>query len=191
MEFTGFPKIARLNREIIVTEKIDGTNAQIFIKECSPHVPHSLELNDRFYVIWPGSRNRWITTQDDNFGFAKWVEENKQELLKLGPGAHFGEWYGKGIQHGYGMTDKRFALFNVSRWSGVETRPACCGVVPILYQGPFNQASIDGAVEHLRQLGSVMVPGFMKPEGIIVYHTAANQMFKVTLIKDESPKGVK
>ena len=31
MEFQGFGKIARLDREIIVTEKIDGTNAQIRI----------------------------------------------------------------------------------------------------------------------------------------------------------------
>ena len=33
MEFIKFEKIARLNREIIITEKIDGTNAQICITE--------------------------------------------------------------------------------------------------------------------------------------------------------------
>jgi hypothetical protein len=27
-EFVEFPKIARLSREMIITEKIDGTNAQ-------------------------------------------------------------------------------------------------------------------------------------------------------------------
>ena len=32
-DFAGFPKIARLNRQVIVTEKIDGTNAQIRITE--------------------------------------------------------------------------------------------------------------------------------------------------------------
>jgi hypothetical protein len=31
MNFTPFPKIARLSREVIVTEKIDGTNAQVFV----------------------------------------------------------------------------------------------------------------------------------------------------------------
>jgi len=31
MEFTEFPKIARLSREVIVTEKIDGTNGCIYI----------------------------------------------------------------------------------------------------------------------------------------------------------------
>jgi hypothetical protein len=31
MEFTEFPKMARLSRDVIITEKIDGTNAQVFI----------------------------------------------------------------------------------------------------------------------------------------------------------------
>lgn len=30
-EFVEFPKIARLSREIIVTEKIDGTNGVIYV----------------------------------------------------------------------------------------------------------------------------------------------------------------
>ncbi len=61
-----------------------------------------------------GSRTRWITAQDDNHGFARWVEGNKQELLKLGAGRHFGEWWGSGIQRGYGLQkgEKRFSLFN-------------------------------------------------------------------------------
>jgi hypothetical protein len=32
------------------------------------------------------------------------------------------------------------------------------------------------------------MPGFMDPEGIVVYHVAANQMFKVTLKGDDAPK---
>jgi hypothetical protein len=32
-EFAGFPKISRLSRDCIITEKIDGTNAQILITE--------------------------------------------------------------------------------------------------------------------------------------------------------------
>ena len=34
VEFVGFPKIARYSREIVATEKIDGTNAQVFVTEC-------------------------------------------------------------------------------------------------------------------------------------------------------------
>src|SRR5690606_13561404 len=109
--FTEFPKIPRLNRNIIVTEKIDGTNASIFIGE------------DGEFLV--GSRTRWITPEKDNFGFAAWAHENRDELMKLGPGHHFGEWWGRGIQRGYGLNERRFSLFNTSRWTP-ETLPACC-----------------------------------------------------------------
>mgnify|MGYP002129949175 CR=1 FL=1 len=33
LEFLEFPKMPRLSREIIITEKIDGTNAQLLITE--------------------------------------------------------------------------------------------------------------------------------------------------------------
>ena len=72
LEFQEFPKMARLSREVIITEKIDGTNAQILITE--------------FGDLLTGSRTKWITPQDDNAGFAKWVEGNRNELLKLGAG---------------------------------------------------------------------------------------------------------
>jgi len=32
-EFQEFPKMARLSREVIITEKIDGTNIQVFISD--------------------------------------------------------------------------------------------------------------------------------------------------------------
>jgi hypothetical protein len=32
LEFVEFQKIPRLKREIVITEKIDGTNAQVFIR---------------------------------------------------------------------------------------------------------------------------------------------------------------
>lgn len=176
--FMAFPKIARLNREIVVTEKLDGTNAQIEINDTGDE------------IVSAGSRNRYITPEMDNHGFARWVAANRDELLKLGPGRHYGEWWGSGIQHGYGLTkgEKRFSLFNVARWGDGETRPACCGVVPTLYRGMFSQAAIDEALERLRTQGSVAAPGWMKPEGLIVYHTASGTLYKVTLENDASPK---
>jgi hypothetical protein len=178
-EFAGFPKLSRLNREIIVTCKLDGTNAQVHITEAGE--------------IFAGSRTRWITPANDNFGFAAWVEGNKEDLLKLGPGAHFGEWYGQGIQRGYGLKERRFALFNTQRWGpsegSLEIPPACCRVVPVLYRGPFSQRSIEECLAQLRDLGSVAAPGFRDPEGVVVYHTAAKIGFKIALIDDEKPKG--
>jgi hypothetical protein len=175
IEFRAFPKIPRLTRKCLVTEKIDGTNASIFIGD------------DGSFLI--GSRNRWITPDDDNFGFAKWATEHKDELLGLGVGHHFGEWWGPGIQRGYGVAEKRFSLFNVSRWSDPATRPACCHVVPVLANGEFFTGLADAALNDLERNGSRASPGFMRPEGVIVFHVASNSMFKKTILNDEQPKG--
>lgn len=170
MEFQEFPKMPRLSREVIITEKIDGTNAQVFITEDGQ--------------ILAGSRTRWITPELDNFGFAAWVRDNAADLLALGPGRHFGEWWGSGIQSGYGLSkgEKRFSLFNVSRWG--ESRPACCHVVPVLYRGIFDTAAVDACLEDLRVNGSRAAPGFMRPEGVVVFHVAGNCGFKKTLGND-------
>ena len=132
--------------------------------------------------VLAGSRNRFLAVGDDNAGFASWVEKNKEELLQLGPGRHFGEWWGRGIQRKYGLTEKRFSLFNVSKWG--ENRPSCCHVVPVLYQGLFDTAKIDEALEGLRVSGSLAAPGFMNPEGIVVFHEASGCLFKKTLDGD-------
>lgn len=171
-DFEEFPKIARLNRDVIITEKIDGTNAQVFIAE---------DGTMRF-----GSRSRWITPQDDNYGFARWATEHADGLRELGPGRHFGEWWGQGVQRNYSQPVKRFSLFNTSRWR--DERPACCDVVPILYEGPWTIGCVPNVLTQLRKSGSVAAPGFMRPEGVVVWHTAAQQMFKVTLEKDDQPK---
>jgi hypothetical protein len=196
-EFVGYPKIARLAREMIVTEKLDGTNAQIFItfdpadvQDKHPGIyPAAIALSEVGHMyIFTGSRNRWITPHDDNFGFAKWVAENASELSKLGPGRHFGEWYGRGIQRGYGLDERRFALFNTSRWNDDLTRPRCCSVVPVVMTGVFDTALIDRCVDDLRHNGSFAVPGYMDPEGVVVFHVASGALFKKTLKDDESPK---
>lgn len=176
MEFEPFDKIARLSRNCAITEKIDGTNACIVITE-----------DGQFLT---GSRTRWITPEDDNFGFSRWAHDHKEELLGLGLGKHFGEWWGAGIQRRYGLTEKRFSLFNTSRWNETPP-PACCSVVPVLYSGIFTSTAVDDALNRLRTEGSVAAPGFMKPEGVIVYQTAGRVYFKKTLDKDEEWKGKK
>jgi hypothetical protein len=190
--FTPFPKLARLQREVIITEKIDGTNAQIYITD-----------DGRMLT---GSRTRWITPEDDNFGFAKWARDHKDELMQLGPGRHFGEWWGRGIQRNYGLNERRFSLFNVSRWclhgetpkqiptadprivKMQEVLPACCHLVPILWDGLFTSAIPAVHLHYLSQNGSEAAPGFMHPEGIVVFHVAGNVGFKMTLDNDGVPK---
>ena len=201
--FQEFPKIARLSREVLVTEKIDGTNAQVFIAPYTgdpdpayfPHVLHRTET----HVLLAGSRTRWVTLKDDNYGFARWASEHADELLQLGPGRHFGEWWGAGIQRGYGVPDKRWSLFNVTRWhlAGQEPReistqdprvtkvtlelPACCGLVPVLWRGVFDTAAVEACLRDLAAYGSKAAPDFMNPEGVVVFHTAGNVGFKKTL----------
>lgn len=190
--FVEFKKIPRLSRDIVITEKIDGTNGVIFI--------------DSNKEIFAGSRNRWLwgsiqnEIHNDNHGFANWVRSNKEGLLQLGPGFHYGEWMGKGIQRGYGLEEKRFYLFNVHKWAKLSEQnnvlrnkkqqwcPECCHVVPILYSGIMDINIIRIQLELLQNCGSIAIPGFMKPEGVVIFHTASGQLFKKTIENDEKGK---
>lgn len=173
-DFREYNKIPRYRRNIIITEKIDGSNAQIFI------TPEG--------KIYAGSRTRWLTPgkSTDNYGFAAWVEEHKEELLTLGVGRHFGEWYGKGINRNYGLKDRRFVMF---RHPEVNPLPANIAVVPTLYSGVISDEAINKTLDDLKLNGSRLVPGFMRPEGVVIYHVAAGKQFKITLEGDEAPKG--
>ena len=184
-EFVEFKKIPRLSREVVVTEKIDGTNGVICITE-----------EGEFLV---GSRTRWIDEHTDNHNFWHWATENKEELLKLGIGTHYGEWWGSGIQRGYNLPkgEKRFSLFNVGRWvkdknipllEKQEYCPDCCDVVPILWTGIFDTLIIDGLLQTMKEQGSIVSKGFMNPEGVVIYHRAGNLMFKKTIEKDTEYK---
>lgn len=227
LEFQPWPKIARLNRDITITEKLDGTNAAVVIVN-APFGSGVAEDPNRIAVIFDydnagiddagepvsefhvfaQSRTRFITPLQDNYGFAGWVQRNAQALVEiLGAGTHFGEWWGSGIQRKYGLTggDKRFSLFNTARWANLtdrdgyrfiaDTHPAAFAAipelhhVPVLYRGGFSEDAIVDAEESLRAYGSAAAPGFMRPEGIVVWHDAARQSFKVTLEGDAAPKG--
>jgi hypothetical protein len=204
LEFAPFPKMARLSRECIITEKIDGTNASILIlplKDSDPTPENALTISGGLALL-AGSRTRWITPEDDNFGFAAWVRDHLDEISTLGPGHHFGEWWGQGIQRKYGLDEKRFSLFNVSRWclhgetpqeiptadprvfKTQEVLPPCCHLVPVLRRGEFKTDMAESALHELQERGSLAAPGFMDPEGIVVFHVAGNVGFKKTLGND-------
>lgn len=176
VEFEPFEKLARLRRDCTITEKLDGTNAQVYVPQ------------DDGPLMF-GSRNRWLTVESDNYGFARWGTEHADELRRLGPGRHFGEWWGAGIQRRYGLEEKRFSLFNVGRWSAADL-PACVSLVPILYSGRFSDEAVNGALASLSDGGSVASPGFKPAEGIVVYMAASRTLYKVTLDGD-GHKGAK
>lgn len=233
VEFEPWPKIARLNRDIVVTEKIDGTNAAILIVPYSKvdHIiteggpdgnggvrvgAYRLSDNDERHLtatvttgdgetffVFAQSRTRFITPGKgtDNFGFAEWVRDNATALVEtLGEGRHYGEWWGSGIQRGYGLRngERRFSLFNTSRWAKTprdEFTSAVPGlrVVPVLYVGPFSETAINDSLDFLDMYGSdaAREEGVPKQEaeGIVVYVAAARTSFKVTIKGDEAPKG--
>lgn len=170
IEFESYRKIPRLRKGCIITEKLDGTNAQIYFPEDPEHEGS---------VMYVGSRNRWITPEADNFGFARWAYEHKNELRLLGRGRHFGEWWGQGVGRRYGLTEKRFTLFNTAR--PVETLPTCVsGVVPVLYDGDFSDNAVQDTLDKLKRDGSVAAPGFMNPEGVVVYMKSSGELYKIT-----------
>lgn len=204
-EFKKWAKMARFFRPILITEKIDGTNAQVLVedrelaeadseervREGAPELPWIYQDD---YALLAGSRKRYLSEGNDNYGFYNWVSDNAGALCYLGPGRHYGEWWGKSIQRGYDKSERTLSLFNVMRYTldpslykpiwdvGVE-------VVPLLYAGPNHNKSIQDALLKLTEGGSQAAPGYDKPEGIVIFHTAGNNLFKVTLDNDQHKGG--
>lgn len=158
-EFKSFSDIKKFNElHVSVTLKIHGTNAQILVYLDETGEPQ----------VKAGSRTRWLTLDKDNFGFAAYVEANKTEIVeKLGHGRHYGEWYGPGINLSYGLTEKRFALFNTRRPR--NNLPPRMEVVPVLYEGPYTQEIVEKVKADLLEKGHESFPGWAKHEGIVVF----------------------
>jgi hypothetical protein len=182
-----FPKIPRLSREMLITEKIDGTCGCVLITE-----------QGDFLV---GSKHRWIGYAKgfDNYGFAAWACAHKEDLIAdLGVGRHFGEWWGNGIQRGYGCApgERYFSLFNVLHWEKEFAKPErpgvgfkLCRLVPVLHRGPFSIIrQVEVVMNRLRILGSQARPGYMNPEGVVVCHVPSRYLFKKTFKNDEAGK---
>jgi hypothetical protein len=216
-EFRKFPSIPRLYRDCTISEKLDGTNGAVVITrysfgEFTEGVPGNAKyimgtddplnsgIPDSEFLVMAQSRTRFITPDDDNHGFARWVWDNAGSLVTaLGEGVHNGEWWGSGINRGYGLKkgEKRFSLFNTHKWSReafeidhqTERIPAELDVVPVLYQGLSTTEKVDEVKEDLKSHGSYAVP-FMNPEGVVIYHHAAGCYFKSCNDNDDLPKSL-
>lgn len=172
-EFKEWPKIPRgQNETITITEKIDGTNACVVI-------------SDDGEFLGCQSRNRIINPDSDNQGFAKWAYDNAEELVKLGPGYHYGEWAGPGIQSNPHKLDrKKFFLFNTARWTNNPERPSCCDVVPILHEGEYRHDVPDLVLGLLKNEAERLN---YEPEGIVVWFHKTRRYEKYTF-KNQSGK---
>jgi hypothetical protein len=196
LQFQSWGSISRLFRPILITEKIDGSNAQVNVipdewvdYDSIPIIEaHGIPVDTEYckgYLL-AGSRKRYVNKQNDNYGFANWVSNNADELTKLGPGRHYGEWWGQKIQRNYGLQERRFSLFNVMRYAlDPSMLPKCCHAVPLLYAGDFGTGMVQLQLERLELHGSFAAPGYMSPEGIVVFHTHGKVLFKYTLKGDQ------
>lgn len=224
LRFQAWSKIERLYRDVIITEKIDGTNAAVVIvpltevlgapgmHEYNPQYMENLFPDGRFIggdmstqvgapgivvdhevegkvVVYAQSRKRIIAPGAlDNYAFAGFVRENAAKCVEaLGIGHHFGEWYGSGIQAGYGLPkdEKRFALFNTTRHAGRLDLPRGIVTVPVLYEGVFAEQAIQDALHQLKSgtHAADAAVGF-KAEGVVVFHTRSQTCYKVLLEND-------
>lgn len=110
MQYLGWRKI-----NLIGTVKIHGTNSSVGL---------DLKDNSLFYQ----SRNMVLSLDDDNYDFAKYIEDNKSEFLKIFDEIKnkintekydsiiiYGELAGKGIQNKVAVSqiDRFFAPFSV------------------------------------------------------------------------------
>lgn len=165
VEFKEWPKIPRgAGETITITEKIDGTNACIVIENGE--------------IVGVQSRTRFITPEDDNYGFARYVRDNAEELKKLGDGYHYGEWAGEGIQKNHhNIVGRKLFLFNSDRWrDGRQERPAGVECVPILYEGPVDDAIADA----MNELWLKAQNEGYHPEGIVVWYHKTRRYEKYT-----------
>ena len=171
LEFQPWPKIGRVSPfSVVISEKLDGTNGCIVIRDGK--------------LLAVQSRKRFIVEGDDNYGFAKWVNENLEDILKLGDGHHYGEWAGEGIQKNpHSMVGKKFFLFNTARWNPDNpNRPDCCDVVPVLYEGTLEPETIPNVMDQLLKDS----PAPMRPEGVVCFYKSFKMYTKHTF---NSPNG--
>ncbi len=209
IEFKQYGKTARLFRGVVITEKIDGTNSAVIIDPATkaegllarlrakygkpnPFILATVTLDGQDYNVAAQSRNRLITPgkTTDNYGFARWVQENAEMLVRhLGEGRHYGEWWGQGIARSYGLQHKAFSLFNTYKFKGLAEVVGgnVITTVPVLHEGEFSEDMVMEQLRNLRDLGSEAAGGFRKPEGICIFHEQSKQVFKVTL--DNQDKG--
>lgn len=170
-EFKKYPKTKRfLDSTMLITEKLEGTNAQIvFLESETPN-----------YIPWlAGSRNKWLTETSSNFGFYQFVEENVEVLFEiLGVGRHYGEFCGDKIQNTAGVEGKKLFMFNTSLDIPEEYKHIV-DTVPRLHVGPFNPRVIHEILNGLKDNGSVASPGFYPVEGIILH--LSSKRYKIYL----------
>src|SRR6185436_19868415 len=122
--------IARLAREIVVTEKIDGTNGVVYVDEDG--------------TVTAGSRSRWLTDDGpDNFGFRAWWGSGIQRGYGLTAGEKRFSLFNVKRWVLHGQEPRQIPQQNPTLPAKFQdVLPPCVGLVPVLYRGPFNTHAV-------------------------------------------------
>lgn len=123
--FKSFPKIGQYRNALKELAAIQGETGQSKFKFTGTIKLHgtnaAIGYCSKTDSIYCQSRNRIITADDDNAGFASWVSERQEQfkefMLKNFNGESalvFGEWCGGNIQKGVALQQlpKMFVIFN-------------------------------------------------------------------------------
>lgn len=158
MEFKAFEKIQRYEKGYAtITEKIDGTNACIAFD-----LHRNLTVQSRKRIITPVALDG---NGADNYGFAHYARTHEYDLWKFfGPGRHYGEWFGTGINRGYGMLERVFAPFNTGLFSRerVEAEaPEGVSFTPVMWEGLLTDLNVgvEYVMNELAEFGSFTKEG--------------------------------
>lgn len=158
--FVEFNKIENFDKlTMVITQKIHGTCAQILIKKT--------DLGEFIFKV--GSKNRWLSEENDNYGFCAWCNKNKEILIEfLGEGRHYGEWCGPGINSGEGLKERTLVLF--AWYNNTKEIPLPnIKFVPVLQERTyFSVLKISDVMYDLKENGSRLVEGYMNPEGVVI-----------------------
>ena len=154
-----------LFRDVTISEKIDGTNAQVFVV--------AEDRGRRQPGRGLGGSLRKRTTSVSRRGSPIMLTScasSAQDVISA-------EWYGRGIQRRYGLQDRRFALFN-SCTDGPRSARRAAAIVPVLTTRTMGADVVSECLETLRSGGSLARSGFHAPGGIVIYHHASGGMFR-------------
>jgi hypothetical protein len=189
IQHLSFPKIQRLeNLEVIVTEKLDGTNAVIY-KETEE------DGTIRFKF---GSRNRWLGGHDEkgkiieNHGFFQFCSDNLEYLMKLSDGYHYGEFIGPGINRGYFRDKKMLFLFDTRLEEAannglfgpdIRTVPVLAENISLIEVMMYMKDIKDENPELMSTINEQV-----KMEGVMLYIPRLNQRIKVIFDKEHNPQ---
>lgn len=203
-EFVAWPKTPRLNKTAVtITEKLDGSNGCISFERTS--LIGGPKGDDNVLALAPTADQGWLAMRvqsrkrflgdgkaNDNFGFAAWAVENAEQLaVILGEGRHYGEWYGRGIQRGYGLEDRRFALFSPWRYQHVpfQNEGLALELVPTLETTTLDHLSMAISRQLEGLLHGSRVNEYPNPEGIVVNIMGVDKPFKYILDNPDTHKG--